>query len=50
MNACVFKGEDGKIIRKAGVMSVVLAGGQVRAGDVIRIELPAEPHKALEPV
>jgi MOSC domain-containing protein YiiM len=31
-------------------MSVVLAGGEVRAGDPISIELPPGPHLALEPV
>jgi MOSC domain-containing protein YiiM len=31
-------------------MSVVLAGGEVYAGDPIRVELPPEPHVALEPV
>lgn len=41
---------DGKLVRKAGVMSVVLAGGTVRAGDPIRMTLPAEPHRALERV
>lgn len=28
----------------------VAAGGDVRPGDEIRVELPAEPHRALEPV
>jgi len=28
----------------------VLAGGQVRAGDVVAVQLPAAPHEALEPV
>ncbi|MFC5497509.1 MOSC domain-containing protein [Caenimonas terrae] len=40
----------GNLVRKAGVMAVVLAGGQVRPGDVIRIEAPAGPLRALEPV
>jgi MOSC domain-containing protein YiiM len=31
-------------------MSIVLTGGEVRPGDTIRVELPAEPHSALEPV
>ena len=50
MNACVFKGDDGAIVRKAGVMSIVIAGGDVRPGDAIRVELPAKPHRALEVV
>ncbi|MFE1228536.1 MOSC domain-containing protein [Streptomyces sp. NPDC059442] len=42
--------EDGRIVRKAGIMSIVLTGGEVRPGDPITIELPAEPHRPLEMV
>lgn len=41
---------QGRLQRKAGVMAVVISGGEVRAGDPITIELPAPPHTALEPV
>jgi MOSC domain-containing protein YiiM len=44
------RNEAGEIVRRAGVMSVVVEGGIVRAGDSIFVELPAEPHHALEPV
>jgi MOSC domain-containing protein YiiM len=37
----------GQLVRKAGVMAVVIAGGQVRAGDAIAIELPQGPHQPL---
>jgi len=37
-------------VRKAGVMSIVLAGGEVRPGDVIRVTLPPRPHRPLAPV
>ena len=40
----------GKLVRKAGVMAVVLEGGEVRPGDAIRIEPPAGPLRSLEPV
>jgi MOSC domain-containing protein YiiM len=40
----------GNIIRKAGIMGIVLESGDVRPGDPIRVELPAEPHRALERV
>ena len=40
----------GNVIRKTGVMGVVLADGDVRAGDAILVELPAEPHRRLQPV
>lgn len=36
--------------RQAGVMSVVLLGGLVQAGDCIRVELPPEPHQRLSVV
>jgi hypothetical protein len=39
---------DGKLIRKAGVMAIVISGGEVRAGDAIRVELPRLPHRRLE--
>lgn len=48
--ACLVRQDDGTIIRKAGVMSIVISGGEVHPGDTIRIELPAEPHAELEPV
>lgn len=41
---------DGKLIRKAGIMGVVLAGGAVYPGDAIRVQLPPPPHRALERV
>lgn len=42
--------EAGNLVRKAGVMGIVLAGGTVRPGDPIGIELPPEPHRPLERV
>ncbi|HLZ26507.1 MAG TPA: MOSC domain-containing protein [Chloroflexota bacterium] len=50
MAATLDHAADGRLIRKAGVMAVVLAGGEVRPGDPIRVQLPAEPHRPLEPV
>jgi MOSC domain-containing protein YiiM len=41
---------DGNLIRRAGIMGVVLAGGELRPGDPIRVELPPEPHERLERV
>jgi MOSC domain-containing protein YiiM len=38
---------DGSLHRKAGVMGVVAAAGEVRPGDGIRTELPPEPHASL---
>lgn len=47
MDACLGRDAEGGLIRKAGVMAVVLAGGEVRPGDRIAVELPAEPHRPL---
>lgn len=50
MAATLDHDDDGNLIRKAGVMSVVLVDGAVRPGDAIKIELPPQPHRPLEPV
>jgi MOSC domain-containing protein YiiM len=50
MAATLARDEQGDLIRKAGVMSVVLAGGDVRKDDPIDVELPPKPHQPLEPV
>lgn len=50
MAATLDRDDAGKLIRKAGVMGIVLADGEVRPGDAIRVELPPEPHQPLEPV
>ena len=50
MEAVLDRDADGELVRKSGVMGVVLAGGEVRPGDPIEVELPAEPHVPLAPV
>jgi MOSC domain-containing protein YiiM len=50
MRAVLGRDEHGAVVRKAGVMGIVLAGGVVRSGDAIKVELPSPPHRALEPV
>jgi MOSC domain-containing protein YiiM len=47
MAAVLERRDDGEVVRKSGVMGIVLAGGEVRPGDEIRVELPAEPHRPL---
>jgi MOSC domain-containing protein YiiM len=47
MAACLDKDADGNLIRKAGIMGVVIAGGEIRAGDPIRVTLPEGPHEQL---
>ena len=50
MAATLDKDADGNLIRKAGIMSIVLADGDVRPGDKIRVELPAGQQRPLQPV
>jgi MOSC domain-containing protein YiiM len=50
MHAVLDKAPDGRLIRKAGVMAIVLEGGEVQPGDPVAVELPAEPHRPLEAV
>jgi MOSC domain-containing protein YiiM len=40
----------GNLIRKAGVMAIVVVTGDVHVGSPIRVELPPPPHQPLEPV
>lgn len=46
----VGRNAEGVLVRKAGIMSVVIAGGVVRPGDPVKAVLPAEPHRPLERV
>lgn len=48
--ACLDRDEDGELVRKAGIMAIVVAGGEVRPGDEIRVEPPPGPHRPLVPV
>jgi MOSC domain-containing protein YiiM len=50
MAATLGRDEHGNLVRKAGIMGVVIAGGEVRPGDPIRVELPPQPHRPLAPV
>ncbi len=50
MAAVLDRDADGALIRKAGIMAIVLASGDVRPGDPIEVDLPPAPHVALHPV
>lgn len=50
MAATLDRDEHGNLIRKAGVMAVVLVDGDIRPGDPIHVALPPEPHRPLAPV
>ncbi|WSU64169.1 MOSC domain-containing protein [Streptomyces sp. NBC_01102] len=46
----VGRDETGAVVRKAGIMGVVVVGGVVRPGDPVKADLPAEPHRPLDRV
>ena len=50
MAAVLDRDEQGNLVRKAGVMAVVVAGGLVRVGEAVSVELPPAPHRPLGPV
>lgn len=50
MAAVLDRDEHGELVRKAGIMAIVLTDGEVRPGDSIVVELPPEPHLPLKPV
>lgn len=50
MKATLDRDDEGNLIRKAGVMAVVLTGGVVHPDDPIEVILPQEPHTPLVPV
>jgi hypothetical protein len=50
MDATLERDRKGNLVRKAGVMAIVLNGGVVCPGDGIRVELPTGPHRPLQPV
>jgi MOSC domain-containing protein YiiM len=50
MAAVLDRDADGGLVRKAGVMGIVLKGGEVRPGDPIRVEAPEGAYRPLIPV
>lgn len=50
MQAVLGRDAAGNLIRKAGIMAIVLADGEVAPGDKIRVAMPTEPHERLEAV
>lgn len=50
MAAVLSRDEHGNLVRKAGIMGIVLAAGEVRPFDKIRVELPPPPHQRLDRV
>lgn len=50
MEATLDRDADGELVRKSGVMGIVVRGGEVRAGDAVEVTLPDGEHEALRPV
>ena len=50
VSAVLGRDSGGRLIRKAGVMAVVIKGGDVKAGDEIVVELPEGAPRPLLPV
>jgi MOSC domain-containing protein YiiM len=50
MAAVLDRAPDGALVRKAGVMAVVVRGGYVAPGDAIEVVLPVGERRPLEPV
>jgi MOSC domain-containing protein YiiM len=50
MAAVLDRDVDGGLVRKAGVMGIVMQSGEVRSGDPIGVELPEGPYRPLMPV
>jgi MOSC domain-containing protein YiiM len=50
LRAVVQRAADGTIVRKAGIMAIVVKGGPVSPGDPVAAELPDGPHEPLDRV
>jgi MOSC domain-containing protein YiiM len=50
MAAVLDRDENGRLIRKSGIMGIVVIGGLVRPGDDIKVELPPLPYQPLDRV
>ncbi len=47
MAAVLGRDAQGGLVLKAGIMAIVLAGGELRPGDPVRVALPPEPYRPL---
>jgi len=50
LKAVLGNDDNGNLIRKAGIMGVILQSGEVKPGDCIRVELQPKPFKKLDRV
>ena len=47
LDAVLDRDDGGALVRKSGIMSIVIAGGDVYPGDAIEVTLPPEPYLPL---
>jgi len=47
MKATLSHDDAGELVRRTGVMAIVIAGGDVCPGDPICVDLPSTPHRAM---
>ena len=47
LKVCLDQDAQGNLVRKAGIMGIVIAGGVVKPSDAIRVELPGGPQERL---
>lgn len=50
LSAVLGRDAEGNLIRKSGIMAIVIAGGHVKAGDAIAVMLPQGKQRPLLPV
>ncbi|MBS4192754.1 MOSC domain-containing protein [Bacillus sp. FJAT-49705] len=50
LKAVLDNDDNGNLIRKAGIMGIILQSGEVKPGDCIHVELPPKPFKKLDRV
>lgn len=50
MAAVLDRDDAGELVRRAGVMAIVIAAGEVAPGDLVRVQLPDGPPRPLRPV
>ena len=50
MDSVIERTDSGALIRKSGIMSIVIEGGVIQPGDAIVATLPEEPHEQLDRV
>ena len=50
MEAVLDRDDEGGLVRKSGIMGIVVAGGRVQSGDAIDVTWPEKPWRKLERV